>query len=208
MRKNRSIAPRKQPVQARSQATVDAILRATIRVLTKEGLERTSTNKIARTAGVSVGSLYQYFPSKEAILMELMEQHHGRMMSVLFERLAEMSGAALPEAIRTVVEALAAAHFQDIVLHRIVMEELPRMGKWGDLLRSIEGQATPAVRMYLESRKSELRVTDLESASFVVVTAVQSLTDRIVFEDDEAVQKRLVSATCDMLTAYLVSSRA
>lgn len=204
-RKNKSVSPRKQPIQARSQATVDAILRATIRVLTKEGFDRTSTNKVARTAGVSVGSLYQYFPSKEALVMELVERHHRQMIGILFERLAEVEAVALPRAIRTVVEALVSAHDQDMVLHRIVVEELPRMGKWGELMRAIEARATPAVRAYLEARKGELRVTDLDAATFVLVTGVQALTDRVVFVEDGETQARLVSAACDMLTAYLVA---
>ena len=75
--------PRKLPRQDRSRATVDAILEAAARVLVKEGFERTTTNRVAEAAGVSVGSLYQYFPNKEAILFRLQADEWGQTMSHL-----------------------------------------------------------------------------------------------------------------------------
>jgi AcrR family transcriptional regulator len=70
-RRKPSIAPRKHPRQSRSQTLVDAILQAAIRVLTREGARRFTTIRVADEAGISVGSLYQYFPNKEAILFKL-----------------------------------------------------------------------------------------------------------------------------------------
>ena len=66
MRAIPTTSPRRRPRQARAQATVDAIVKATARVLVDEGYDRASTNRVALAAGVSIGSLYQYFPSKEA----------------------------------------------------------------------------------------------------------------------------------------------
>jgi len=63
-----------RPQQQRSKALVDTLLEATARILERSGLEETSTNEIARVAGVSVGSLYQYFPSKEALVAALIER--------------------------------------------------------------------------------------------------------------------------------------
>ena len=71
--------PRKKPRQERSVATVDAILDATARVLCTTGYDRASTNRIALAAGVSVGSLYQYFPSKEALVAALAARHMATM---------------------------------------------------------------------------------------------------------------------------------
>ena len=69
------INPRKLASQERSRATVDALLEATTRVLLKEGYDRASTNRIAEVAGVSIGSLYQYFPSKEALVAAVIDRH-------------------------------------------------------------------------------------------------------------------------------------
>src|SRR5258708_22186871 len=67
--------PRKSASQERSRLTVDALLEATTRVLIKEGYDRASTNRIAEVAGVSIGSLYQYFPSKEALVAAVFDPH-------------------------------------------------------------------------------------------------------------------------------------
>jgi AcrR family transcriptional regulator len=65
-----SVNPRKQPKQDRSQATVQAILTATTHILTEDGYDQLTTNRVAERAGVSIGSLYQYFPNKEASLWQ------------------------------------------------------------------------------------------------------------------------------------------
>jgi AcrR family transcriptional regulator len=68
------VTQRKRPVQSRSRATVEAVLAAAARILEDQGLSGFNTNAVAERAGVSIGSLYQYFPSKDAILVALMEQ--------------------------------------------------------------------------------------------------------------------------------------
>src|SRR5437870_12652127 len=75
--------PRKLPKQERAKATVEAILAATAHILVREGFDAASTNRIADEAGVSVGSLYQYFPSKQAIVSALLERHVHRMLGVI-----------------------------------------------------------------------------------------------------------------------------
>ena len=73
------LEPRKSPVQARSTASVEAILGATIQVLLKMGKERLTTTRVADRAGVSVGTLYQYFPNKSALLRAVLQQHMDEM---------------------------------------------------------------------------------------------------------------------------------
>src|SRR6185437_5949733 len=77
-------SPRKIASQQRSRATVDALVEATARVLVEEGYERASTNRIAQVAGVSIGSLYQYFPSKEALVAAAAERHQQELARVAF----------------------------------------------------------------------------------------------------------------------------
>src|SRR5258708_25721914 len=102
-------APRKKPKQGRSQATVDAILVATARVLCETGYDRASTNRIALAAGVSVGSLYQYFPSKEALVAALAERHVDEMTSLVKSKLAEVRAVPLHDAVETMIGAMFAA---------------------------------------------------------------------------------------------------
>src|ERR1700751_5265402 len=82
--------PRKVASQKRSRATVDALVEATARILVREGFDKASTNRIAEVAGVSVGSLYQYFPSKEALVLAVVERHQQQIMQTVRGELAEV----------------------------------------------------------------------------------------------------------------------
>jgi AcrR family transcriptional regulator len=88
-----SIRSRKTPVQSRSNATVDAILEATIQVLTTAGAERLTTTLIAARAGVSVGTLYQYFPNKQSVLHAVLEKHLTKVVEALERERADASVA-------------------------------------------------------------------------------------------------------------------
>src|SRR5690242_6395595 len=116
MRTRLKTAPRKQPKQERSQATVEAILTATARILVREGFDRASTNRVAEEAGVSIGSLYQYFPSKEALVAALIERHMERMSATLEAEMAEVATAPLELAVRRMVAFMLNAHAVDPAL--------------------------------------------------------------------------------------------
>src|SRR5471032_3134277 len=98
-----STVPRKSPKQARSKATIDALLTATARILIKEGFDHASTNRIAEAAGVSVGSLYQYFPSKETLVAALIERHTGEMSAVIEGAFLRVASEPMEIAAREIV---------------------------------------------------------------------------------------------------------
>ena len=99
-----ALKPRKKPLQTRSTATVDAIVEATIRILRRDGWAGCTTTRIATLAGVSVGSLYQYFPNRNAIAVEIVRQRTRTYLAAVIA--ADLSGAATPE---EAVEAAIAA---------------------------------------------------------------------------------------------------
>ena len=103
------ISLRKPPRQARAQATVSAILEAAARILETEGLSGVNTNAIAARAGVSVGSLYQYFPSKEAVLSALLQRERQTLHLELERAIAAGADAEFGLAVRGLLE-VAAAH--------------------------------------------------------------------------------------------------
>jgi len=201
------LSPRKKPVQARSQATVDAILEATARVLVDSGYDRASTNRIADRAGVSIGSLYQYFPSKESLVGALIDRHSDEMLAVFLRQVAAVKDAPIHEAVRAVVVATVDSHLVEPKLHRIFEEQVPRIGKLAESLEKLDTHASSAVRAYLLAHASELRVKDLETAIFVVVHAVEALVHRAVFVQRGPTRDALVEAIVDLVTRFLAEDQ-
>src|SRR5271170_5449003 len=91
------LEPRKSPVQARSAASVDAILEATIQVLLSVGKERLTTTRVALRAGVSVGTLYQYFPNKSALLQAVLKRHLNQVTDAVELVCKQQKGGTLQQ---------------------------------------------------------------------------------------------------------------
>jgi len=108
-----TLEPRKSPVQARSTASVDAILKATIQVLLKVGKERLTTTRVAARAGVSVGTLYQYFPNKAALLRAALQRHMDEIGAVLESVCREQSGSSLEKMATVLVTRFLDAKMKD-----------------------------------------------------------------------------------------------
>ena len=107
-----TVQPRKKPAQARSRATVEAILEAATRILRDQGLAGLTTNRVAERAGVSVGSLYQYFPGKEALLAALIEREASADLEALRGLFEGSDALPLGVAIVTQLLLLLARHAQ------------------------------------------------------------------------------------------------
>ena len=178
--------PRKMPKQQRSKETVDVILAATARVLVKEGFDRASTNRIADAAGVSIGSLYQYFPSKEALVAALVERHIETMSERLQAEMVALADAPLAVAVRRMVTLMLDAHAIEPELHRVLNEQVPRVGRL-HRVHEVEARMQRLGRAYFESRRSELRAgLDLDTAAFVVVQTIEALTHGAMIHEEVA----------------------
>jgi AcrR family transcriptional regulator len=118
--------PRKTPVQARSTVTVEAIYEATIQVLLSEGAERLTTTRVAERAGVSVGTLYQYYPNKQSLLFAVLEGHMNKVSEAVEAACERARGKPMAEVVQDVVEAFVDAKMErtDIstALYRIAAE--------------------------------------------------------------------------------------
>src|SRR6185369_10221121 len=105
-KKKTPIAPRKAPRQERAQATVEALLEATAAVLRAEGYDGLTTNKVAEAAGVSVGSLYQYYPGKDALVTAVLLRYADAQHTVFMNALTSVATAPVPVVIEKVIETL------------------------------------------------------------------------------------------------------
>jgi AcrR family transcriptional regulator len=104
--------PRKTPIQARSTVTVEAISEAAIQVLLSRGAERLTTTRVAERAGVSVGTLYQYYPNKRSLLFAVMEQHLDNVATRVEAACKGACHKKLAEMIREMVEAFVDAKME------------------------------------------------------------------------------------------------
>lgn len=200
-------SPRKNASQERSRATVDALLAATARVLVREGYDHASTNKIAVAAGVSVGSLYQYFPSKEALVAAVIERHIGEMMSVVRESLARVAPLPLHEAARELVRVMIDAHRIEPKLHRVLVEQIPRVGNMEQIER-VDEEAIELVKLYLEAHREEIGVEDLDMAAFLAVSSVEAMTHVAVLRRPELLSDpQFVEEVAALVVRYLRGDR-
>jgi AcrR family transcriptional regulator len=198
--------PRKLASQERSRMTVDALVEATARLLVKEGFDGVSTNKIAQAAGVSIGSLYQYYPSKEALVAAVVDRHQDKVAGTVRHALPDIMAQPLEAAVRGIVMLAVEAHRVDPKLHRTLTEQIPRTGR----LKNVEAQSRgnfAVIRAYLEAHRDEIRVSDLDLAAFVFVTTVEALTHAAVLHRPETLSgagtKHFVDEVSRLLAGYL-----
>lgn len=166
--------PRKTPRQGRSRETVDTLLEATARVLIQDGYEGTSTNKIAQKAGVSIGSLYQYFPNKESLIAALIDRHYDEMVDICKTAISRFSGAPLSDMVKETVQAMVSMHAVNPKLHKVLKEQVPRIGKLRKL-NELHKETTRLIRAELVKRRHEISVRDPEFAAFLMVETVDAL---------------------------------
>jgi AcrR family transcriptional regulator len=196
-------SPRKSASQERSRSTVDALLEATTRILIKEGYDRASTNRIAEVAGVSIGSLYQYFPSKEALVAAVVERHSQELSKVTRNALLKVAARPIEVAAREFVSVAIDAHRVNPKLHGVLAEQIPRVGRLENIEANVrDGYAL--VRGYLEAHRDEIDVADLDLAAFVVVTVVEALTHAAVLRRPDILVDQKAQRFVDDVTRLVV----
>jgi AcrR family transcriptional regulator len=198
--------PRKYASQERSRATVAALVEATARILVSEGFDKASTNRIAEVAGVSVGSLYQYFPSKEALVLAVIQRHNRDIMQVVGGALDEVGGLPVDQAVRRLVAMAIEAHLVDPQLHCVLSEQIPRTRR----LENVDApnrEAQAHFTAYLRSRRDELQISDVDVAAFICATAIEAVAHNAVLHHNEMASDRavenLIDETTRLITGYL-----
>lgn len=195
--------PRKNASQARSRATVDALIEATARILVREGFEKASTNRIAEIAGVSVGSLYQYFPSKEALVAAVIDRHNGEIMTIVRAAFVEVADMPIDKAVRKLVTVAIEAHRINPNLHRVLAEQIPRSGRLAEV-EAFNHEVHALVRAYLESRRKEMRKIDPALAAFICVSAIEAVAHNTVLNQAEMPSEKMVRTLVDETTRMVV----
>ncbi len=200
-------SPRKKPKQRRAIATYNAIVEATTHLLVTDGFHNLSTNKIAETAGVSIGSLYQYFPNKEAVVSAVIEAFAERQVNVLTEGLANIDGNDLESIVREALHSIFEAKRLEPELSKVLFEELPPIGQV-DVMKAWMDNTCAIVEAALRTRADEIRPKNLGLAAFILVGACHGVIHTTVVDRPELFQSdELGEETVQLVLRYLEPDR-
>ena len=167
--------PSRAARQQRSKATVEAIFEATARVLESDGLTALTTNHVARLAGVSIGSLYEYFDNKDALLVAWCERHISEVKETADLMFASLADTPPEAAIELFIDGLLAMNQVRPKLKHILMEELPKRLGLHPIVE-LDNHFERRVTEYLRSKQGTLRDIDLESMSYTIFRAGKAVT--------------------------------
>ncbi|WP_183506419.1 MULTISPECIES: TetR/AcrR family transcriptional regulator [unclassified Mycolicibacterium] len=191
---------RKQPKQLRATETRQRIVDAAAQVFAEHGYAAGTTNRIAERAGVSIGSLYQYFPNKDAVLRALMQAHADAGAQLIAERIADGLPSDVDDALRVFVRATIDNHRDNPRLHRVLFEEAPRAPEFLAHMHDMERRAVDATAAVLDTHPG-VRATRL--TAHVVVTTIESLVHRLVTTELEVDLDELEDEIVVLLGRYL-----
>ncbi len=183
--------PRRSPIQGRAQATVEAILKAAAQILERRGAEAATTNAIAERAGVSIGSLYQYFTDRDALIHELVRRHIAVMTTVLGDALAGIRDRPLPGVVAQLVAAIVAAHRVAPRLHQALHQCAARQAS--ATIDHFETELELRVGEALRAR-SELRLAAPELLGAALVQALGGLVRTTLRRDPERLDDPAMAA--------------
>ncbi|MER5258202.1 TetR/AcrR family transcriptional regulator [Streptomyces sp. NPDC002855] len=198
----RGLQPRKQPRQVRAELTRQRILDAAARVFAEYGYAAGTTNRIAERAGVSIGSLYQYYPNKDAILVELLTRHLDAGMAAAPLDQDDLLPESIEGIMRFYVRGAIENHRDDPQLLRVMMEQGPRAPELLERIAQDELRWIAYTRKLL-GKHPEVRVTDVDVAARLVVSTVEMVVHRVMAGPGQVEVARFEEELVTMLTRYL-----
>ncbi|TDD92954.1 TetR/AcrR family transcriptional regulator [Actinomadura darangshiensis] len=201
----RRLKPRKRPRQVRAELTRERILTAAAHIFAEHGYAAGTTNRIAARACVSIGSLYQYYPNKDAILVELLTRHLDAGVAAVGRRQDEGLPDSIEEIIRVFVRAAIDNHRDDPQLLRVMLEQAPRSRELQERISQRE-QARVDYALALFDRHPEVRVEDTRTAARLVVATIELVVHRLAAAPDPVDTRRFEDELVAMLTRYLTAA--
>jgi AcrR family transcriptional regulator len=205
-RKKAVISARKQPQQTRSAQLVKDILEAAIRVLVRDGAYRFTTARVAEAAGVSVGSLYQYFPNKEAILFRLQAEEWGQTMSQL-ERILNDPNMPAAQRLRTAVRTFFRSECDEAAF-RGALEEAAPLYREAPEAKAHAQESRHLMERFMRDALPGASTRERAFAADLVGTVMSSVGKTISVQNRSAYEvAALADAVGDMFRAYLETGR-
>jgi AcrR family transcriptional regulator len=201
-----SLKPRKRPVQARSETTVAALFEASIQVLLAAGYRKFTTTRVAERAGVSVGTLYQYFPNRQALVTSVIERYLDDLTSTIALHCGDFRGQTLDEMARGFVDVVIAAKWAHIEVAQALHEPLADVGG-AHLVRAAAIRTAGSVGEILRScADASFREAD-RLALLIVISCSSVLQAAIAGQATELDRETLRTHMRAMVLGYLREMR-
>lgn len=199
-RRARAQRPVRKAKQARARATVDAILEASARILIDAGWDGLSTNRVAELAGVSIGSLYEYFRDRHALIEALHERHLARGEALLAEASARAAPRDAVALVAMIVDGFVAIHQDNPRLHRVLSSGVAVSPAVRARIAALSEAVVDLVASALDGRAQEPRL-----AARLIVDTADALTHRWIVEPDGAPlsPERMATELTLMLKSYI-----
>ena len=195
------------PRQQRATASVDAILEAATRVLQTDGFAKTTTNRIAKVAGVNVALVYRYFAGKEAIVGELVDRAAAQTLAAIRGAVEATADAPFADALRAVLEAAIDTPGVP-ALHRELVEHID-VTKRRARIDELRAQTTALFAELVAARRRELRaLADPAATMFVLHHVIEAASHAVAFYRPPSISReRAVTALHDIVLMSLARAR-
>ncbi len=202
-KRHESNTARKGPKQQRGKATREAILDGMIRVLEQEGTDAATTSRVAQVAGVGVGTLYQYFANRDAILDALQDREFERAQEMMSRVLTRGAYGSDRDVARGVIEGLLELHSAAPALHRLLVVEGLRVTPTARV-QAFDLRIITAIRSFLGLANVRIRRKNLDAAAFVIYQAVRATMLACLLERPPGLDSAtLVDEITDLVLRYL-----
>jgi AcrR family transcriptional regulator len=203
MRARATDQPRKQPIQRRSKALVAALTKAAARILSQRSIDELTTNQIADLAGISIGSLYQYFPNKHALVAALVRSRAAEDIAKLTRFMALPASTSLADAIHVGVTALVEHHRKNPHLYRILLRAVPDLNQH-EAVRDLARAGRQRLAAFLRERQHETRALDPELSALILGRAMEAAMHDVIIEQPALLEDpRLVRELTILCVSYL-----
>jgi AcrR family transcriptional regulator len=197
------VGPRKSPRQTRARVTVDAIVEATAQVLLEKGYDRFTTARAAERAGVSIGSLYQYFPNKAALACAVIDRCCANFVRAFQSAVTGRSRVTLADCVEAMIDVTLVSHHLSPELHKMVNDLAPRLGI-ADRTAMVSRTAASTIESILRGHTDEIASDiDLAAAATLIEALLETLAHRSLSSSSGSPDSTLANEAARMVTRYL-----
>jgi AcrR family transcriptional regulator len=179
------------------------MVEAAARIVERDGYDAANVNEIARVAGVSTGSLYQYFPTKEALVGAVAQRQSNEMIAVFVRELEALPLEPFDQAVQAIVRASLIAFRFRPRLRRVILEQVPEVSRMLTATEDFDDRLRYLIVAYMEQHAATFRPADLDLAAQVLMVSVEAVAGRLS-SDPRIDQDRLVEELCVLVTRYLL----